>query len=194
MPTAKKKRCRNCNKLFVPDPRNSKRQEYCFEPECRKASKAASQRRWLSKPENRGYFRGPENVQRVQQWRADHPGYWRKNLKNRQRALQDLSIEQVVDNKQDTIDFAYNALQDLLIAQPPVLLGLISNFTGNALQDDMFMTVQRMERLGQDIVCNLTHSQGGRHDRKGSHRCRAHPESTPPLQLDRSPPDPRPAH
>jgi hypothetical protein len=29
--------------------------------------KAASQRRWLAKPENRDYFRGAEQVARVQQ-------------------------------------------------------------------------------------------------------------------------------
>jgi hypothetical protein len=32
-----------------------------------------------NKPENRFYFRGPENVERVQRWRECHPGYWRKN-------------------------------------------------------------------------------------------------------------------
>jgi hypothetical protein len=184
MPNIKRKRCRNCDKLFVPDPRNSKRQKYCAEPECRKASKAASQRRWLSKPGNQGYFRGLENVERVQRWRADHPGYWRRNREKRQVALQDSLNGQAIDNKEDHNEFANTALQDLLIDQPPVLLGLIANFTGNALQDDIFMTLQRMERLGQDIVCNFTRNQGGHYDREGSHRCRAHPENTQTLQLD----------
>jgi hypothetical protein len=34
-------------------------------PECRKASKVESQRRWLSKPENQNHFRGSANVERV---------------------------------------------------------------------------------------------------------------------------------
>jgi len=59
------------------DARNFRRQGYCDKPGCRKASKADSQRRWLQKEENRGYFSGPEHVQRVQRWRAAHPGYWR---------------------------------------------------------------------------------------------------------------------
>ncbi len=62
----KRKKCCNCKELFIPDPRNAKRQKYCHKPECRKASKAASQKRWLQKPENRDYFSGPENVKRVQ--------------------------------------------------------------------------------------------------------------------------------
>jgi hypothetical protein len=36
------------------------------------ASKAASQARWLAKPENQNYFRGPVNVAWVQAWRAPH--------------------------------------------------------------------------------------------------------------------------
>ena len=194
MGSIKRKKCCNCEQLFIPDPRNAKRQRYCSKPQCRRASKAASQSRWLAKPENQGYFSGPENVMRVQQWRADNPGYWRGKRKNKQDALQDPLNRQPVDNKYDSNDFANNALQDLLIGQPPVLLGLIANFTGNALQDDIFMTLQRMEKLGQDIVTNLTRIQGGHYGRKGSHHCRTHPESAQALQLDRSPPDPRPAH
>jgi hypothetical protein len=68
----KRRKCCNCNELFIPDPRNAKRQRYC-----RKASKAASQRRWLQKPENQDYFSGPQNVKRVQLWREANPRYWR---------------------------------------------------------------------------------------------------------------------
>jgi len=68
------RKCLHCGVFFRPDPRNVTRQKYCSTPGCRKASKAASQRRWLDKPENRDYFRGPENVRRVREWRAAHPG------------------------------------------------------------------------------------------------------------------------
>jgi hypothetical protein len=36
-------------------------------PAYRAASKAASQARWLAKPENQGYFRGPVSVARVKE-------------------------------------------------------------------------------------------------------------------------------
>mgnify|MGYP007097270666 CR=1 FL=1 len=72
----KRKKCRHCNQLFVPDARNRSRQRYCTKPECRKASKAAAQRRWLSKDGNGDHFRGPSEVDRVRRWRqaqAAHP-------------------------------------------------------------------------------------------------------------------------
>ena len=180
----KRKKCCNCQDLFIPDTRNAKHQKYCRKPVCRKASKAASQRRWLAKPENQDYFRGPENVKRVQQWRKAHPGYWRGKQKNKQDALQDPLNGQPIENNTDNVESASDALQDLLIAQPLVLLGLIANFTGTALQDDMVMTLQRLQELGQDIVTNLTHSKGGHYGIQGSHHCRTYPKSPQALQLD----------
>ena len=61
----RRRKCRNCGRLFRPDPRNARHQRYCAKAPCRRASKAASQQRWLEKPENRDYFRGPEQVARV---------------------------------------------------------------------------------------------------------------------------------
>jgi hypothetical protein len=61
MGTGKKKKCRHCKRLFIPDARNRDRQKYCYRSECRKESKRASQRRWLKKPENRDHFSGPVN-------------------------------------------------------------------------------------------------------------------------------------
>jgi hypothetical protein len=75
MDLAKRSKCANCHQLFRADARNAWHQRYCEEPACRSASKAASQRRWLDKPENRDYFRGPEHVARVRAWREAHPGY-----------------------------------------------------------------------------------------------------------------------
>ena len=190
----KRIKCCNCKELFIPDPRNAKRQKYCRKAECRKASKAASQKRWLQKPENQGYFSGPENVTRVQLWREANPGYWRGKRKNNKDALQDSLNPQPIENKTDNVEFAHDALQDFLIAQSPVLLGLIANFTGNALQDNMVMTLQRLQKLGQDIVTNLTHSKGGHYGTQGSHRCRPDPKSSQALQLDRSPLGPGSAH
>ena len=70
----KQRKCRCCNVFFTPDCHNPNRQFYCSAPDCRRASKAASQRRWLQKPANRNYFRDAENVQRVQQWRKSVNG------------------------------------------------------------------------------------------------------------------------
>jgi hypothetical protein len=194
MAAIKRKKCCNCNDLFIPDPRNAKRQKYCFKAQCRKASKAASQRRWLAKPENQGYFCGSKNVKRVQLWREDNPGYWRGKRKSAKDALQDPLNCQPIENNTNNVDFTNDALQDLLIAQPPVLLGLIANFTGNALQDNMVITLQRLQKLGQDIVTNLTHNKGGHYGIQDSNRCSTYPQSPQALQLDRSPPGAGSAH
>ena len=78
MADPERRKCKCCQRLFRPDPRNRRHQRYCAAPRCRAASKAASQARWLSAPENQDYFRGPVNVARVRTWRSRHPGYWRK--------------------------------------------------------------------------------------------------------------------
>ena len=87
-------KCLHCKKLFVPDYRNRGRQKFCSSPECQIASKRRSQARWLAKPQNQDYFRGPENVQRVQAWRVEHPGYWKRPARKPRRTLQETCSEQ----------------------------------------------------------------------------------------------------
>jgi len=137
--------------LFTPDARNATRQRYCSKPGCRKQSKADSQLRWLQKPENRDYFRGAEHVLRVQRWRAAHPGYWRRTKRN-PVALQDALIAQVAVNAVNIHPAEKGALQDLLILQPAVMVGLIAQLTGCALQDDIARAARRMQQLGNDIL------------------------------------------
>jgi hypothetical protein len=146
-----RRKCTCCRKLFRPDPRNRRHQRYCSAPLCRAASKAASQARWLSKPENQGYFRGPENVARVQLWRSRHPGYWRGGRPSG-TALQEVSIAQPLVSKDKMDDMARSPLQEVLTAQPAVLIGLIAHIVGTPLQDDIVRVTGRLLRLGQDIL------------------------------------------
>lgn len=165
MPGIKRKRCRHCNALFIPDHRNRDRQNYCRLPECRDASKAASQQKWLDKPENQDYFRGPENVKRVQRWRKGNPGYSKRKSKIDPEPLQDPLNRQHADKTLNNCEFADCALQDLLNVQPSVIIGIIAQLTGYALQDDIAMAVRRMQQFGNDIL-NL---QGGRHGNQTAH-------------------------
>jgi hypothetical protein len=140
------RKCLFCGELFRADARNARHQKYCPEPACRKASKAASQRAWLAKPENQDYFRGPDHVARVQRWRACHPEYWRRPKGGRRVApappvaavaLQDFCLTQEAESKAVLPDVLQPALQDLLLDQAAVLIGFIAQFTGSALQDAM---------------------------------------------------------
>ena len=154
-------KCLFCGALFQADPRNARHQKYCSEPACRKVSKAASQRAWLAKPENQDYFRGPENVARVQSWRAGHPKYWRRAQTERRQTpatpvtsvtLQDVCPAQAIEITEVSQVVLQPALQDILFDQPAVLIGFIAQFTGSALQDDIARSTRRLLELEQDIL------------------------------------------
>jgi len=181
----KKKKCCNCKQLFIPDHRNRKKQKYCKRDPCRKASKAASQTKWLSKPENKDYFRDSGNVKRVQEWRRKNPGYWKRTKSS--TALQDFLTPQPVENIAYNGKIDVSPLQDLLMAQPPVIIGLLSNLTGSVLQDDIANTLLRMQQSGQEILFYKTKKRGGTHDCKKSNFKTKSPEDTQKLQLGRSP-------
>jgi len=190
MKTTTMKKCRHCRKLFPPDPRNRSRQHFCCKPECRKASKADSQKRWVEKPENQDYFLGTKNVERVQDWRKNHPDYrLRKSLK-RTPALQEILNQQAIENNIDTTKLESVALQDIINAQPIVLLGLISNITGIALQDDISITIRRLLQLGLDIANSSTHNKGEKHGIKTAPLSATGPAGTQTFQLAGSPSGP----
>ncbi len=153
MGSTRRRKCLNCQVLFKPDPRNCRHQRYCSNPVCRRVSKAASQARWLAKPGNSSYFCSSVHVARVQAWRARHPGYWKYPLLSRP-PLQDVSATQPIELKEENDNFASNALQDVLQAQPAVLIGLIAHIIDSPLQDDIAKTSQRLLQLGQDILVN----------------------------------------
>lgn len=163
----RKRKCRNCHEFFPPDPRNARHHEYCGKPECRKASKAVSQKKWLAKEENRLYFHGYANVQRVRQWRNDHPGYWRPKPSREVEPLQDLLSGKTEENpplESPKTSSPKTALQDLLNAQPMVLIGLIAHLTGSALQDDIALSARRLQQLGYDILNGPTQTKGDSDD------------------------------
>lgn len=190
MGAKEKKKCRHCRRLFDPDPRNANRQKYCFRPDCRKASKRASQRKWIKKPENRDHFSGPINVDRVRGWRKEHPGYWKKT----KVALQDPLKLQTAVNTDNLGQNPALALQDLLNAQHAVFIGLIAKFTGFTLQDDIASALLRLQKLGQDILDPLTQFKGGLYDNKTPHLDKSSPQDTLSVQLDRSPDRSRPPY
>ena len=172
-----RRNCACCHALFVPGKYNAWHQEYCTKAGCRKARKAASQNKWLAKEENHSHFRGPTNVLRVQEWRKNHPGYWRRKAPKGNDALLNLSAENqsvdsiVVDHWAESLrdlengeteqnqgvwtntgSKGENALQDVVNSQQAVLAGLVAQITGSALQDFVAQTLRNMEKLGRDIL------------------------------------------
>jgi hypothetical protein len=72
---------------------------------------------------------------RVKEWRKSHPGYWRK----KKSACEEPSE-------------AADALQEVLLMQPAVMVGLISMMTGSALQEDIAVTTRALLCKGRDIL------------------------------------------
>jgi hypothetical protein len=149
MRRTRRRKCLHCRGLFQADARNRGRQKYCSKPDCRRAAKAARQRRWLAQPENQNYFRDAQNAARVRAWQRAHPGYWRNTTRAKSRTLQDACRVQVTESIEDSAPLV---LQDALRRQGPVLLGLIAHLIDSTLQDDIAATSQRLLQLGQDIL------------------------------------------
>ena len=119
--------CIHCSELFLPDRRNRYQQQFCNQPECRQASKAQSQKRWLK--QNRDYFRGRQHVERVQAWRKAHPGYGQHSPTKSVSALQeglplDLALHQGVAAKRPAQPLT--PLQEVWIRNP-LMAGMIKN-------------------------------------------------------------------
>jgi hypothetical protein len=154
-----RRKCLYCKGYFTPDRRNRYHQQYCSKPGCRYASKKASQQKWRSSSKGADYFSGQWNVTRVQQWRQEHPGYWKNTVPGRPEPLQDVIKLQNTDIKYVTKVrdlLRHNALQDVSFLQPALFVGLIASLTGSTLQDDIAQTTRRFIDSGRDILCNAT--------------------------------------
>ena len=155
-----KRKCLYCGKLFTPDARNHRTQRYCGEKDCRKASKAASQKKWLSKDENKDYFRGEANVKRVQEWRKAHPEYWKRVSRKKpekpqegENALQEFFNRKSRKGKGAKLHFDSFALQDSLKLQIELIVGLTSTLIGSTLQESIANAIECYHARGQDILC-----------------------------------------
>jgi hypothetical protein len=108
--------------------------------------------RKMSKRENKNYFRGPENVCRVQEWRKHNPVYWRRKGTGAD-ALQDHSNEKIVGKQY-----------------------VVKQLTKGALQDLIANTTRSMQQLGADILNSSTPNfQGGDYASKNPYSPRAGP-------------------
>ncbi len=67
--------------------------------------------------------------------------------------------------------------------QPTVLVGLIAQLTGLALQEDIEITARRLQQLGHDILSSSSHSQRGISDAQTPHLAGATATRTQPVQL-----------
>jgi len=160
------RRCKNCDDLFKPDPRNLKRQKFCRKSECKDASKQYSQQKWLMKPKNKDHFSGSENVIRVQQWRQENPDYWKRKKSKKtasliKGALQEVLSMNTIDGKGFTNDLMQIALQDPLSAKTIVVINFDTHLSKTTLQNIIDFTDQGTVKLVPDILKKLIDQKKG---------------------------------
>ena len=153
----RRRRCKNCDDLYKPDPRNLKRQKFCHKPECKIASKKYSQQKWLLQPKNKDHFSGPANVIRVQQWREKSPGYWKQKKSKKkislvEGALQETLSAKTVTGKGFSSALIQNALQDSLSSKTLVIIGFDIQLNKTALQDIIDITDQEAVKLVPNVL------------------------------------------
>ena len=150
----KRRKCRSCNDFFFPDFRNQDRQHYCSKPECRQASKRASQERWLRQPANRDYFRGlsrtcSECGTGARPIRAiGRRGHLRLE---RLKPLIHSGLTQsrsLVTHRSSPL----GTLQDSCLPKDPGFIGLVAMITGATLQEDIAATARRVVERGRHIL------------------------------------------
>jgi len=61
-------------------------------------------------------------------------------------------MTQVAQNQEVTKAEVPDTLQEVLLMQPAVMVGLISTMSGSALQEDIAATTRALLRKGQDIL------------------------------------------
>lgn len=149
--------CFHCNRLFVPDCRHRRDQRCCARPACKRARQAASLQRWSEKPENRDYWRGAWNVERVRQWRAAHPGYWKRAQTGDKAPLQNaMKLTGVAEPTADKANLdgecATKRIAALLREQSPVVVGLIVQMTGCTLQNAILEVTEKLFEKGRAVM------------------------------------------
>jgi len=151
MHTSGQRKCRHCRDFFVPDPRNRRHQDYCRQPACRRASKAASQRKWENKPENRGYNCSTEKAGKVRAWQEANPSYWKRRQRQRSVLPDVLIAEAPADPRLLKQDDGL-VLPELWQGQSPVVIGLIAQMTGCVLPEDIAVVTGRLIARGQALM------------------------------------------
>ena len=142
----RRRRCLCCKELFLSDPRSRYHQKFCSAGECQRVSKARSQKMWREKPQNEGYWRRPENSERVRVWRKANPGYSggaRKKKKVLPKRLASAKSHAKLNE---------SPLQDDLLPQNPLIVGVISALAGSSLQEDIAVMCKHLIGKGREIL------------------------------------------
>ena len=136
---------------FIPEPRAAGRQKFCRRSACREISHLTSQERWLKNKKGLAYHTGPVAVSRMQDWRKEHPQYWRRGTNaaaTTNGGQRDLRAVLAAFFSKDSCA----ALQDSWPPQVVAFVGLIAWLRGDALQDTIAADVNEIMLGGNDLL------------------------------------------
>jgi len=118
--------CVNCGKFFSP---RNRRQNYCTEPDCRRARKAAWQRYKIKTDAD---YRTQHQLSQ-QKWLRDNPGYWKRYRQKNSDKAERNRILQTIRNRRNrqpepTTDSSDNPLIAKMDARKPYHFNLVGQF------------------------------------------------------------------
>ena len=82
----------------------------------------------------------------MQQWRAAHPGYWRRWIKVGHYQIRGALAEAVREL----------ASQDMIDPQFSLVIGLLSHLSGAKSQDEIATEIRRLIMLGHELLLQST--------------------------------------
>jgi hypothetical protein len=136
--------CCVCHNTFTANKFSGSRQVVCQKAECRREVKRRRQASWLER--NPDYFQGPENVERVREWRRKNPG-WRE----RKKCVSGKSRTEAESCNRE--EAGEEVLQDSASgSKDPVLVGFMAFMTGAVLQDEVQNLYGECFRRGHELL------------------------------------------
>ncbi len=151
----RRRKCRYCRKLFSPHPAIGNRQICCASDACKRAKKAADNRRFARR--NPDYHRGPVAVKRVRAWRRENSGYWKRpRRRSSDASLSQAPLQAELTPERLELDMVtaqerVDALQEELVAQFTLIQGLAAHLTGCALSAELFPVLSRWHDKGKAL-------------------------------------------
>lgn len=139
--------CCICHNSFIPNKFAGNRHVVCSRERCRKAAKKQRQADWFSR--NPDFFSGPENVERVRQWRRKKARE-RATVPTEQKPPDPSSTQKA--KSCNTPEPKNDVLQDSARPAEPVIMGLLALLSGSMLQDEVHNLYSQCSRRGSELL------------------------------------------
>lgn len=195
----KKKKCNHCNSYFIPDKYNHHRQTYCFNTECRHASKIASRRKYRRADKNRTPKECKKESERVKRWQKEHPDYKKAQkkakIKSEESILRDIApaqnliLRDIAQLKKEVS--LISDLHTTVVYYKCVTAGLASVLSGDVLREIIGGQLDRYYDIGnrlllskgKSIKTNILTERNNSNEKQSSNQCPKKTADSPTFQL-----------